>query len=329
MSKIDNLIYDRTYQDLVDGTDKAYISYTDLNRIEEAVAYLSDILNKYGYSNSTNSKTNWGIEEIRKQEDCDRIRENYSILKKAYAYKFELPDFNWGSIEEANRIEKILYDIDLLIKSMKKTFIYTGVSGLGQNRIWQNRFRRPEKSLGDGYTQIEYIESTKQQYIDTDYYVKYGDIVTIDFQVLDTQSYFGYYKSNTNRFGIGVARSIFEFVNGSNSSIWKPAADNLRHKLIIDTRGEMQLDDVVQIVNPMVTDFVAELSFTLFGRKQSATNVSYKGQHRVFGFSVENDGKLIKNLVPAKIDSDGTAGMCDTVSNKFYYNKGTGAFIAP
>ena len=48
MSVIDTLIYDRTYQDLVNETDKAYISYTDLNRIEESVKYLSDILNRYG-----------------------------------------------------------------------------------------------------------------------------------------------------------------------------------------------------------------------------------------------------------------------------------------
>ena len=147
MSVIDTLIYDRTYQDLVNETDKAYISYTDLNRIEESVKYLTDILNKYGYRNTTNNKTNWRIDEIRKQEDCDRIKANYEVLKKAISYNFTTPAFKWESVQEANKIEKILYDIDLLIKGMEQVFVYIGVAGCGQNRIWQQRFRRYTKSL--------------------------------------------------------------------------------------------------------------------------------------------------------------------------------------
>ena len=131
MNIIDNLIYDRTHQDLVGETDKAYISYTDLNRIEEAVAYLSGLLNKYAYRNFTNNKTNWEIDEIRKQEDCDRIRENYSILKKAYAYKFELPEFKWESIKEANDIERILYEINKLIEKMEAVFRYSNTFNSG------------------------------------------------------------------------------------------------------------------------------------------------------------------------------------------------------
>lgn len=147
MSVIDTLIYDRTYQDLVNETDKAYISYVDLNRIEESVKYLADILNRYGYNNATITKTNWTIEEIRKQEDCDRIKRNYEILKNAISYNFATPEFKWESIRESNEIEKILKDIDWIIKGMEKTFVYVGVSGCGQNRIWQQRFRRYTKSL--------------------------------------------------------------------------------------------------------------------------------------------------------------------------------------
>lgn len=147
MSVIDTLIYDRTFQDLVDETDKAYISYADLNRIEAAIKYLSDILNQYGYKNITNTKINWRMDEIRKQEDCDRIKANYEVLKKAISYNFATPAFKWESIQEANKIEKILYNIDLLIKNMEQVFIYSGVSSCGQSSIWQQRFRRYTKSL--------------------------------------------------------------------------------------------------------------------------------------------------------------------------------------
>lgn len=147
MSVIDTLIYDRTQQDLLKETDKAYISYKDLNRIEEAVKYLTNILNGYSYAIETNNKTNWTIEDTRTQENCDRIRRNFEIIKDAISYNFKVPSFNWSDIQEANRIEKILVDIDSAIKSMEKLFIYSGVAGMGQNRIWQQRFRRYTKSL--------------------------------------------------------------------------------------------------------------------------------------------------------------------------------------
>lgn len=133
MSIIDTLIYDRTQEDLINETDKAYIAYTDLNRIEEAVKYLSNILNTYAYRNITNNKTNWNISELRKQEDCDRIKANYEVLKNAYAYKFEVPDFNWSTIEEANNIEKILVEINILIKKMESVFRYSNTFYSGES----------------------------------------------------------------------------------------------------------------------------------------------------------------------------------------------------
>lgn len=136
MSIIDSLIYDRTQQDLLKETDKAYISYIDLNRIESAVKYLSDLLNTYGYRNITVDKTEWRIDEIRKQEDCDRIKSNYEVLKNAYGYKFDIPMFNWSTIHEANYIERILVNIEELIKKMEfvfrwsNTFYSGGMEGL-------------------------------------------------------------------------------------------------------------------------------------------------------------------------------------------------------
>ena len=129
---ISSLIYDRTQQDLLNETDKAFISYLDLNRIENAVKYLSDLLNTYGYTNTTINKTDWSIDELRKQEDCDRIKTNYEALKNAYAYKFEVPAFNWATIQEANNIEKILADIENMIDNMKTAFRYSNTFYAGE-----------------------------------------------------------------------------------------------------------------------------------------------------------------------------------------------------
>lgn len=108
--KLDNLIFDRTEQDLVEDTDKAYISYTDLNRIEEACSYLAKILNV-----SIKTKV-WTMEEFRYSSEMVRLRDNIKKLQDSYYKKKGTPivptTIRYENITEANNIEKILYDIE-------------------------------------------------------------------------------------------------------------------------------------------------------------------------------------------------------------------------
>ena len=112
MSIISQLIYDRTENDIYNDTDKAYIDYADLNRIETAVQFISDLLNQMGYTNTTNNKLNWDMRDLRTQEQVNRIKANYTQIKSAYD-RFNLPVFEWETITDANDIERILWQIYL------------------------------------------------------------------------------------------------------------------------------------------------------------------------------------------------------------------------
>ena len=146
MSIINQLIYDRTEEDLYNDTDKAYIGYSDLNRIETAVKFISDLLNDMGYTNITNNKLDWNMRDIRTESQANRIKSNYTQIKNAFNM-FDLPDFEWSSIAEANDIEKILWDIYYTLRSIAHYFIKSGVADAGTNRIWQQRFRRGSNIL--------------------------------------------------------------------------------------------------------------------------------------------------------------------------------------
>ena len=146
MSVINELIFDRTQSDITNDTDKAYIDYKDLNRVEEAITYLKQLLAKYGYNFTTQEKK-WLISDFRKNEDMARLKDNIDNLRNAYPYlasPITLNPIKYESIQEANDIEEILYKINEIIINMTQNFIHCGVANCGQSRLWQQRFRRPK-----------------------------------------------------------------------------------------------------------------------------------------------------------------------------------------
>lgn len=116
MSIIDELIFDRTNQDLVNDTNKAYIAYTDLNRVEQACDYLANI---FGVNLETKT---WLISDFRTDEEMERIRNNLNLLKNAY---YEITGMTpvparitYTSINQANDIERILYELNKLYEDV-------------------------------------------------------------------------------------------------------------------------------------------------------------------------------------------------------------------
>ena len=144
-----DLIYDRKQSDVVNKTSKGYHNYADLNRVEGACKELAELLTSYGYPVQITVKTDWGMKDKRKECGMERIRKNIGVIKDTYYSMKTTPTLpttiNPITWQKANDIEKILHDIDLLIRGMKQVFIYSGVGNCGQNRVWQQRFRRVEK----------------------------------------------------------------------------------------------------------------------------------------------------------------------------------------
>lgn len=114
-ANLDALIYDRTNDDVTNDTDKAYIAYTDLNRIENACLELADLLN---VERSKLVTKTWVMSDYRTETDMARIRNNIQILVDAY-YKVpgmaELPDeIKYTNVFQANTVEKCIHDIYVL-----------------------------------------------------------------------------------------------------------------------------------------------------------------------------------------------------------------------
>lgn len=135
-------------QRLFDAGLKGCYNISDLNRVESCCRDLSDKLNECGYYNNIVTKTNWELGDIVSLEELNRVKNNLQTLKDTYAVLSTTPQVPSTSrtkinYVEANDMEKILSDIEKLIGYMQQNYIYGGVANGGQNRIWQQRFRRP------------------------------------------------------------------------------------------------------------------------------------------------------------------------------------------
>lgn len=167
---MENLIFDRTQNDLEESTSKGYYNYTDLNRVEEWCEYLANLLTSYSYPVSIVIKKDWSMQDLPNTEDMERIRKNIGGLKTAFYAYTEIPEnLNYMTIEKANSIEKILNEIDKILEAFENDFIYCGVASSSQNsRVWQQKFRRPKTWISQPYKLSQYAKTDKLIMIATD-----------------------------------------------------------------------------------------------------------------------------------------------------------------
>ena len=127
-----------------------YVNFDDLNRVENNTQWVADKLIEYNYYfKPIVTKTDWNMQDIVYFNDLNRIENNIKTLQEAYYVSddFKTPKTDWKTLDPVdfnfnNRIEKDIDIINNLIDSMSKYFIHCGVCNAGQDRVWQNRFRR-------------------------------------------------------------------------------------------------------------------------------------------------------------------------------------------
>ncbi|MBQ3784973.1 MAG: InlB B-repeat-containing protein [Alphaproteobacteria bacterium] len=170
----------------------------------------------------------------------------------------------------------------------------------------------------DGYTQLEYIENTGTAYINTG----------ISF-VYDTDV--GYCKTKiafTEEFSsMGANGGIL--LNGRDGYFSVPGITG-GYAYTLDTAYH-----IVFGINSNHNRYLTIRGITYEGRAASLTNsihifhVGGAGSHskgKVYNFSIVKNDVLVRNLIPAKRNSDNVLGMWDTVTKTFF--TGTGTFTA-
>ena len=114
--------------------EKGTFTINTLNRIENKQDELKNLFNDMGYWNTQITNKVWGENDIFNVDDFQRILDNTNILRQAFFVYKDTPNtppisYHWQDI---NALEKILYDLDVMINDVKSHYKECGTFVCGE-----------------------------------------------------------------------------------------------------------------------------------------------------------------------------------------------------
>ena len=178
--------------------------------------------------------------------------------------------------------------------------------------------------------EVEYLEGTGTQWIDTPITFKVNDEVyfkgaltelTSDKFVLSPRPW----NDNNNRFSpLGFFGSVLICAFGSNSTpytVFKPPIQDSEAHTITYKNKVFTMEDTGSIFDGSKITFGGETGKIKFFYGYDAPSKS-----RIYYYKQLRNGKLLCDFIPV-LDRNMRPAMYDRVTGKLFYNKGTGEFV--
>ena len=171
--------------------------------------------------------------------------------------------------------------------------------------------------------QVEYLESSGTQYIDTGIVVANGEIITLTFQTVGTQNtaYFGSRTSGTAGkcvIGSGTKSTIIYAALGKANNTKLINFDQNKHTIVLNTSTGTASIDGGSFVS-VGTYSKNNLNALLFACNQAGTP-SLISSIKIYSVSIGDRASFIP------VRKNGVGYMYDTVSGELLGNSGTGTF---
>ena len=116
---------------------KGAYNYEDLNRVEYAVELLAEMLSNMGYSAAVSVKTDWDHWDIPTVSTMERYIKNLNALRNAVSLFKTITttpptSMQHLTFDSANRIERLLQQIEAWIMGIQSSTKYTGEASCGE-----------------------------------------------------------------------------------------------------------------------------------------------------------------------------------------------------
>lgn len=218
-----------------------------------------------------------------------------------------------------NNVEDVLIGTNPVLK------IYRG-----ENIIWQKQQGR----LPSQYQEVEYIESTNRQYIDSgvigrpNIEVKAKAIFT-DSANFSNLGLVGSRQTNggTRFYIISIYSNRWHLGLGNDYTSDTLPKKNILYDIhfsFIEGNFVLYVDN--NIILSGNTNIETTYPLYIFGVNNYG-NVSRLASAKLYSLEIIQDNTLVRNFIPCYRKADGEIGLYDIVNNRFYTNSGTGTFI--
>ncbi len=186
--------------------------------------------------------------------------------------------------------------------------------------------------LPDGYTEVEYIQSSGAEYINTDFTANNNTRIVLDVEAAATAS------TSTSQYMLGARASssskqfALQTLN-SNYAGRYGAQDGTIVSGSIAGRYTIDMNKNVHTINGKAYTFNAEtftcpVPLSLFAMNNNGTGgYSPHSGMKLYSCQIYDNGVLVRDFIPCK-NASGVAGLYDVVGGKFYGNAGSGSFTA-
>ena len=118
----------------VEQLERGTITINTLNRIENKQKSLKSLFNDMGYWNTPTTNKEWQYTDIFDEVNFQRIIDNLDILCNAFFVFTSTPKTPPVSYhyEDINSLEKILFDLDVMINDVKSRYRRCGTFRCGE-----------------------------------------------------------------------------------------------------------------------------------------------------------------------------------------------------
>ena len=245
----------------------------------------------------------WTVEE--------RTAFNGAVMKGSYDYT------------DLNRVDNCLED---LVARLGRV----GCNVPGYERLKIERTVTPSSRLPEGYTEVQYIQSSGTQWIDTGFKPSQNTRVKMDCNVI------GFNSGDAFLFGARIASGNTAFCLAADdaNTRWFALYGNAVQNPTGTCTGKHSIDFNQNVLTLdgenstfAKTTFQSSYNLLLFATITNGNVDSQRGKMAIYSCQIYDNGNLIRDFVPC-VDPTGNAGLYDLVGGKFYGNAGTNSFTA-
>ena len=182
--------------------------------------------------------------------------------------------------------------------------------------------------LPDGYTRLQYIESTGTQYINTRVVqdvLNFWVDMDVSFANPNERCLFGVSSSSPLYFGraqggrFEMNQKYTSLYSGQNKRVnlqWgkDPNSNKMKLSVVVDGQTESLFSQQ--------SGFIRNNNFVVFGNN-SGDSIAYILKGKIYFAKIYKNNILVFNGIPVQHNSDNAVGMYDTVSGQFFTNAAT------